>query len=144
MKKSHSMFWRSNDSTVTIVCGMVYSGADPALPPRRPPPVRAPPPRGRRAGAAAGATGSPALIPAGATAAPWAAPPSERHASQMRSVVCFANPGNCTRVMTLLQREQTDVCQTFREGFLKVPIVVSFPLALWNFYAPMGPQLSMH
>lgn len=36
------------------------------------------------------------------------------------------SPGSCTLVMTLLQREQTDVYQTIRDGFLKVAIVIAF------------------
>ncbi len=44
----------------------------------------------------------------------------------MRWDVVLNSPGNLIRVMTLLQREQTDVCQTSRDGFLNVPIVVVF------------------
>jgi hypothetical protein len=44
----------------------------------------------------------------------------------MRWDVVLNSPGSFTRVMTLLHREQTDVCQTFRDGFLKVAIVVVF------------------
>ena len=78
-----------------------------------------------------------------AATAPLAAPPSDRHASQMRCEVVLNSPGNCTRVMTLLQREQTDVCQTFRDGFLNVPIVVVSLLALKGVCAPKAPLLSM-
>ena len=104
----------------------VYSAAGAAPPLRPPPPPRAPPPpRGRRADADAGA-GAPVLAPAGAAAAAWAAPPSERHESQIRCDVVLNRPGNFTRVMTLLHRVQTDVCQTIRDGFLNVAIVVVF------------------
>ena len=95
------------------------AGSAAALPPRRPLPLpRAPPPpRGRRAGA---------VPAAAAAAAPWASPASDRHLSQIRCDVTLNSPGSITRAITLLHREQIDVCQTDREGCLKVPMFVVF------------------
>jgi hypothetical protein len=56
----------------------------------------------------------------------------------MRWDVVLNSPGSFTRVMTLLQREQTDVCQTFRDGFLKVAIVVVFSPGPVRASVPLG------